>query len=80
LGIEYLNFHPGAHTGQGEEDGLKIIAESLNLAHSETKNYKVKSMLETTAGQGTNLGYTFEQLLKIISNSERKIIRRKTIS
>lgn len=66
LGIEYLNFHPGAHTGQGEDDGLKIIAESLNIAHSETKNYEVRSMLETTAGQGTNLGYTFEQLRKII--------------
>ncbi len=66
LGIPHLNFHPGAHTGQGEKDGLKIIAESLNIAHEATKNYKVKSMLETTAGQGTNLGYTFEQLRKII--------------
>lgn len=72
LGIEYLNFHPGAHTGQGEEDGLKIIAESINIAHNETKKYKVKSMLETTAGQGTNLGYTFEQLRKIIELVEDK--------
>lgn len=72
LGIEYLNFHPGAHTGKGEEDGLKIIAESLNLAHSKTKNFKVKSMLETTAGQGTNLGYTFEQLRKIIDMVDDK--------
>lgn len=72
LGIKYLNFHPGAHTGQGEEDGLKIIAESINIAHDETKNYNVKSMLETTAGQGTNLGYTFEQLRKIIDLVEDK--------
>lgn len=72
LGIEYLNFHPGAHTGQGEENGLKIIAESINIAHSETKNYKVKSMLETTAGQGTTLGYTFEQLRKIIDMVDEK--------
>ncbi len=72
LGIPHLNFHPGAHTGQGEEDGLKIIAESLNIVHDKTKNYKVKSMLETTAGQGTNLGYTFEQLQKIIEMVDDK--------
>lgn len=72
LGIPHLNFHPGAHTGQGEEDGLKIIAESLNISHDKTKNYKVKSMLETTAGQGTNLGYTFEQLQKIIEMVDDK--------
>ncbi len=66
LGIKYLNFHPGAHGGQGEEDGLKIIAESLNLAHGKTKGFKVSSMLELTAGQGTALGYRFEHIAKII--------------
>ncbi|MEW6193919.1 MAG: deoxyribonuclease IV [Bacteroidota bacterium] len=66
LGIPHLNFHPGAHTGQGEEEGIKIIAESLNYAHQQTKGYKTKSMLEATAGQGTALGYRFEQLRKII--------------
>jgi deoxyribonuclease-4 len=66
LGIPQLNFHPGAHSGQGEEDGLKLIAESLNYAHEQTKGFMTKSMLETTAGQGTALGYRFEQLKKII--------------
>ena len=41
LGLEYLNFHPGAHTGLGEEEGLKIIAESINIAHEKTKNYTI---------------------------------------
>ena len=72
LGIPYLNFHPGAHLGTGEEDGIKLIAESLNLAHEKTKDYKVSSMLETTAGQGTAIGYRFEQLQKIIELVERK--------
>jgi len=72
LGIEHLNFHPGAHLGQGEDDGLKIIAESINIAHSQTKKFHVKSMLEITAGQGTNLGYKFEQLRKIIDLVEEK--------
>jgi deoxyribonuclease-4 len=66
LGIPHLNFHPGAHTGQGEEEGIKIIAESLNYAHEKTKGYKTRSMLEATAGQGTALGYKFEHLKKII--------------
>lgn len=66
LGIPHLNFHPGAHTGQGEEDGIKKIAESLNYSHQKTSGYKTKSMLEATAGQGTTLGYKFEQLRKII--------------
>ncbi|MFA3782725.1 deoxyribonuclease IV [Melioribacteraceae bacterium 4301-Me] len=66
LGIPYLNFHPGAHGGQGEELGIKLIAESLNIVHQKTKGYKTKSMLEATAGQGTALGYRFEQLRKII--------------
>jgi deoxyribonuclease-4 len=72
LGIPYLNFHPGAHMGQGEEDGIRIIAESLNLVHEQTRGSKVKSVLETTAGQGTALGHTFEQLRAIIDRVEEK--------
>ncbi|HQU77295.1 MAG TPA: TIM barrel protein, partial [Chitinophagales bacterium] len=66
LGIPYLNFHPGSHTGMGEEEGLKIIAESINIAHDKTKNFNVSSMLEITAGQGTALGYRFEHIARII--------------
>lgn len=72
LGIPYLNFHPGSHTGRGEDDGLKVIADSINFAHSETKGFKVSSMLEITAGQGTALGYKFEHISKIIERVEEK--------
>lgn len=72
LGIPHLNFHPGAHGGAGAEDGIKIIAESLNIAHEKTKNYNVSSMLELTAGQGTALGYRFEQIRDIIDLVEAK--------
>jgi deoxyribonuclease-4 len=71
LGIPHLNFHPGAHTGAGEEDGIKLIIESLNWAHERTPKSAVKSVLETTAGQGTNLGYRFEQLRKIIEGVDQ---------
>lgn len=72
LGIDYLNFHPGSHMGMGEEDGIKLIAESINLAHEKTRGFKVKSMIETTAGQGTSIGYRFEQIKKIIDLVEDK--------
>ena len=77
LGIPHLNFHPGAHGGNGEDEGIKLIAESLNIAHDKTKNYKVKSMIEMTAGQGTAIGYTFEHIKKIIELVEDK--KRMTV-
>ena len=67
LGIQLLNFHPGAHGGAGEDEGIKKIIESLNIAHNETKGFNVLSVVEATAGQGTAIGYTFEHLEKIIS-------------
>jgi deoxyribonuclease-4 len=66
LGVEYLNFHPGSHIGAGEKEGIKRIAESLNIVHDQTRWYGVRSVLETTAGQGTAIGYRFEQLREII--------------
>ena len=66
LGIPYLVFHPGAHMGDGEEDGIKKIIDSLNWAHEQSKGAQVLSVLETTAGQGTTMGYRFEHLRAII--------------
>ncbi len=67
LGVKNLIFHPGAHMGSGEQAGLKKIAESLNWARSEFGSADVCSILEITAGQGTVLGYSFDQLARIIS-------------
>ena len=72
LGVAYLNFHPGSHTGRGEDEGLKVIAESINIAHDKTIDFNVSSMLEITAGQGTALGYKFEHIAKIIELVEHK--------
>jgi deoxyribonuclease-4 len=66
LGILFLNFHPGAHMGRGEADGLKRIIESLDHAHDKTPGFNVKSVIETTAGQGTVMGSRFEHLKAII--------------
>ena len=65
LGLDRLNFHPGSHLNKiSEEDCLKRIAESINVTLSKTRG--VTAVLENTAGQGTNVGYRFEQLREII--------------
>ena len=74
LGVDFLVSHPGAHGGAGEDVGIARLIESLDIIHQETAGAKVRTALETTAGQGTYLGGKFEQLAKIISgvkNPER---------
>ena len=66
LGIPQLNFHPGAHLGEGEDFGVKRIASALNIIHDRTPGFKVKSMIELTAGQGSAIGYKFEHARDII--------------
>lgn len=71
LGINRLNFHPGSHLNQISVDAcLDRIAESINVALEQTRG--VTAVLENTAGQGTNLGHTFEQLAYIIDKVEDK--------
>ena len=65
LGLKYLNFHPGSHLKKiTEEECLDLIAESVNKAIKETDSCIF--VIETTAGQGSNLGYKFEHLAYII--------------
>jgi deoxyribonuclease-4 len=72
LAIPYLVIHPGAHMGSGEEAGIVRIAQALSIAHDRLPGARVKTTLETTAGQGTNLGYRFEHLVAIIEGMEAK--------
>ena len=66
LKIPNLVLHPGSHVGTGEEAGIKRIIKNLNKLFKELKNNNVCLLLETTAGQGSNLGYTFEQIAVMI--------------
>ncbi|MDD5382985.1 MAG: deoxyribonuclease IV [Candidatus Margulisbacteria bacterium] len=66
LGLPCTVLHPGSHLGQGEEAGLKLVARYLKDLLHQTKGYKIRVLLETTAGQGTNLGYKFEHLAEIL--------------
>lgn len=66
LGVPYLVAHPGSHVGSGREAGLDRIVEALNRLHTELPGYETRTLLETTAGQGTNLGSTFEDLAYLL--------------
>lgn len=64
LGIEFFVFHPGSHTGSGIETAINQIANALN--ESIDGNEKIKILLETMPGKGTEVGFRFEHLKSII--------------
>ena len=71
LGLTMLNFHPGSHLNLVDVDTcISTIAESINMTLDATEG--VKAVIESTAGQGSNLGYTFEQIKAIIDLVEDK--------
>lgn len=71
LGLTMLNFHPGSHLNLVDEEScIATIAESINMTLEATEG--VKAVIESTAGQGSNLGYSFEQIRAIIDLVEDK--------
>lgn len=71
LGLTLVNFHPGSHLNQmSPEACLDLIAESINLALAQTST--AVAVIENTAGQGTNLGYDFAHLARIIAGINDK--------
>ncbi len=67
LGLDRLNFHPGSHLNKiSEEESLLLIADSINMALERTQG--VTAVIENTSGQGSNLGYTFDQIRYIIDH------------
>lgn len=66
LGLDRLNFHPGSDLGLiGADECLRLVAESIDSALERTRG--VTAVVENTAGQGSNVGYSFEQLATILS-------------
>lgn len=70
LGIRKVVMHPGSHTTDTPEAGLNRVIEAFNQLFAEVPQFDGKVLLETTAGQGTNLGRTFEELQTIIEGSK----------
>ncbi|MEO0289214.1 MAG: deoxyribonuclease IV [candidate division WOR-3 bacterium] len=68
LKIDDVVFHPGNHLGEGEEYGIKRVAEGLDIICEKIAYGNI--LLETTAGQGSSIGYRFEHLRDIISKTK----------
>jgi deoxyribonuclease-4 len=72
LGVPYLVSHPGGHVGSGVEAGIARVAEAINRLFDDQPGGRSIILLETTAGQGTTLGSTFEEIASIIDLIENK--------
>ena len=72
LGLPFLVLHPGAHMGAGVEAGLEQVVSSLDRLFAESPGNPVRIALEITAGQGSTLGRTFEELAYILERVERE--------
>lgn len=70
LGLPFLVVHPGSHVGQGEKAGLERIAQALSLVLAKKPGYRAQILLEITAGQGDTLGYSFQQLARLMDLTE----------
>lgn len=70
LGIPYLASHPGAHVGSGADVGIARIIESVNRVLAQRPDGETMLLLETTAGQGTTLGKTFEEIAQMLAEIE----------
>lgn len=68
LGLAGVVMHPGSYVDGTEEGGLELIAAALDEAHRRTSGFQVETWIETTAGQGTNLGHRFEHLAYLLDN------------
>jgi deoxyribonuclease IV len=66
LGLAYVVMHPGAHTTSSEEQGIAKVVAAFDEVHSQTRGLKVVTLIETTAGQGSSLGWKFEQIASIL--------------
>lgn len=67
LGVDALVFHPGAHLGSGSASAIERIAQCLNEAFEATPGYRVRALVENSAGQGSTVGSTFEELAAILA-------------
>ena len=72
LEIAHVVLHPGAHMNSGRSEGISRIVKAINGLYDQHPEVETRLLLETTAGQGSSLGRTFEQLAEIIEKVQRK--------
>jgi deoxyribonuclease-4 len=69
LGLDHVVVHPGAHLGCGEAEGVAAVARTLSWLHERTRGFRVRLLLEITAGQGSCLGCRFEEVAQILERT-----------
>jgi deoxyribonuclease-4 len=77
LGIAFVVLHPGAHNGAGEDVGIARVVESLGDVLEQTKGASARLLIENTAGQGTCLGCSFEQIAAIFEGVGAELTERR---
>ena len=71
LGMKTIVLHPGAHVGMGIDEGIESLIKSLNEVLNSDES-DVKIAIETMSGKGSEIGFTFDQIKKILDGVERK--------
>ncbi len=71
LGLDFLVTHPGSYVDSSEEEGLDRVVGALDEAHERCPNFRVRVLLETTAGQGSSLGHRFEHLAHVLDRARQ---------
>jgi deoxyribonuclease-4 len=66
LGLPFVVIHPGSHRGSGVEEGVRRVAQAVDLLHERTRGHRVRIVLENTAGGGASIGRSFEELAAVV--------------
>jgi len=66
LGLPFVVIHPGSHRGTGAEEGVRRVARAIDVLHERSRGYRVRVVLENTAGGGASIGRSFEELAAVI--------------
>jgi deoxyribonuclease-4 len=66
LGLPFVVIHPGSHRAAGLDDGVRRVARAIDLLHERTRGHRARIVLENTAGGGSSIGRTFEELAAIV--------------
>jgi deoxyribonuclease-4 len=67
LGLPFVVIHPGSHRGTGVEEGVRRVARAIDVLHRRTRGYRVRIVLENTAGAGASIGRSFEELAAVLA-------------
>lgn len=67
LGLPFVVIHPGSHREMGLDDGIRRIGRAIDLLHERTRGCRVRVVLENTAGGGSSIGRSFEELAAILA-------------